>query len=105
MLFASVAGPLSIKFAQKSPLLEGMSLGLAGGVIAFFFGAKSLTILHISSLLTGVNQGMNGVLTRSLASGFLNGQERNDMTSYQASSSTRDSIVITFSAAILAGVA
>lgn len=105
MLFAFIAGPLSIKFAQKNLLLGGMFLGLIGGVIAFFFGAKSLTILYISSLLIGINQGMNGALTKSLVSEFFDGQERNDMMGYQASSSTGGSMVITFFAAILAGIA
>lgn len=105
MLFAFIAGPLSIKFAQKNLLLGGMFLGLVGGVIAFFFGTKSLMVLYISSLLIGINQGMNGALTKSLVSEFFVGQERNDMMGYQASSSTGGSMVITFLAAILAGIA
>lgn len=105
MVFAFIAGPLTIKFAQKNLLMGGMFLGLAGGLLAFFFGANGLIFLYISSLLIGINQGMNGALTKSLVSEFFVDQERNDMMGYQASSSTGGSMVITFCAAILAGIA
>lgn len=105
MLFAFIAGPLSIKFAQKNLLMGGMFLGLAGGVLGFFFGEKSLLILYVSSLLLGINQGLNGALTKSLVSELFVGQERNDMMGYQASASTGGSMAITFLGAILAGIA
>ncbi len=104
MLFAFAAGPLTAKFAKKNLLLAGMILGLAGGCIAYFFGSVSLNFLYISSAFIGINQGMNGALTKAIIPDFLDGQERDNMMGYQASSSTAGSVILTFVAGILAGI-
>ncbi|MGL6198840.1 MAG: MFS transporter [Lachnospiraceae bacterium] len=104
MLFAFIAGPLSSRIAKKHLFLGGMSLGLLGGIIAFFIGPHSLIALFISSALIGINQGMNGSLTKALVSDFFEGQERSNMMGFQASASTAGSILLTFSAGLLSGM-
>lgn len=104
MLFAFIAGPLSIKFAKKHLLLGGMLLGLLGGILAFFFGPRSLIVLFISSAFIGINQGMNGSLTKALVSDFFVDQERDDMMGYQASASTAGAIILTFFAGLLSAI-
>ncbi|TQI67832.1 MFS transporter [Clostridium sp. KNHs216] len=104
MLFAFLAGPMSIKFAKKNLLFGGMFLGLLGGILAFFFGPQSLAALFISSAFIGINQGMNGSLTKALVSDFFVNQERDDMMGYQASASTGGAIILTFCAGLLSGI-
>lgn len=103
MFFAFAAGPLTLNFAKKNLLLGGMFLGFLGGVIAYVFGSISLNVLYLSSLFIGINQGLNGSLTKALVPDFFEGQERDDMIGYQASSSTAGSIALTMVAGILAG--
>jgi MFS family permease len=104
MFFAFAAGPLTLRFAKKHLLLAGMFLGFLGGVIAYLFGSISLNVLYLSSLFIGINQGLNGSLTKALVPDFFEGQERDDMLGYQASSSTAGSIALTMVAGILAGI-
>ncbi len=104
MLFAFLGGPLSMKFAKKNLLLGGMFLGLLGGVLAFFFGPRSLAVLLVSSAFIGINQGMNGSLTKALVSDFFVDQERDDMMGFQASASTGGAIIVTFCAGLLSGI-
>jgi len=104
MFCAFAAGPLTARFAKKNLLLCGMGLGLVGGFIAYFFGSMSLNILYLSSAFIGINQGLNGSLTKVLVPDFLEGQERADMMGYQAASSTAGSVFLTLVAGVLAGI-
>lgn len=104
MFFAFAAGPLTMKFAKKHLLLAGMFLGFLGGAIAYLFGSISLNVLYLSSLFIGINQGLNGSLTKALVPDFFEGQERDNMIGFQASASTAGSIALTMFAGILAGI-
>lgn len=104
MFFAFAAGPLTMRFAKKHLLLAGMFLGFLGGAIAYLFGSISLNVLYLSSLFIGINQGLNGSLTKALVPDFFEGQERDNMIGFQASASTAGSIALTMFAGILAGI-
>jgi MFS family permease len=104
MLFAFIAGPLSMKIAKKSLILAGLFLGLVGGAFGFFFGPKSLLILFISSAFIGVNQGMNGSVTKAVVSDLFADRERDDMMGWQQAAATGGTIVLTFCAGLLSGI-
>ncbi|WP_326975465.1 MFS transporter [Caproicibacter sp. BJN0012] len=104
MLFAFIAGPMSVKIAKKHLILAGLFLGLVGGALGFFFGPKSLIVLFISSAFIGVNQGMNGSVTKAVVSDLFSAQERDDMMGWQQAAATGGTIILTLCAGLLSGI-
>ena len=104
MFFAIASGPASGKIAKKTLVLIGLFFGLAGGMLAFILGGVSIYILLFSSVLIGVNQGINSTMSMALISDYFVGDEASSLMGLQSAFVNLGGMVIIFISGLLAGL-
>jgi MFS family permease len=104
LVFAFASGPLSLRLPKKNLVIFGLVCGLAGGMIALFFGSTSIYVLLGCSLLLGVAQGMNATMSMALIAEYFVAEESGALMGLQSAFVNGGSMVLLFSSGMLAGV-
>lgn len=104
LVFAFASGPLSLRMPKKSLVVFGLVCGLAGGMVALFFGSISIYVLLGSSLLLGVAQGINSTMSMALIADYFGADESGALMGLQSAFVNGGSMVLLFSSGMLAGI-
>lgn len=104
VVFAFASGPLSLRLPKKNLVIFGLVCGLAGGMIALFFGATSIYVLLGCSLLLGIAQGMNSTMSMALIADYFVAEESGTLMGLQSAFVNGGSMVLLFTSGMLAGI-
>lgn len=104
LIFAFLAGPLSIWIAKKNLVIFSLISGLMGGLIALILGPMGINFLLFSSALIGVAQGINATMTMALITDYFTGQESESMMGLQSAFLNGGSMVLFFASGLLANI-
>ncbi|WP_073270520.1 MFS transporter [Alkalibacter saccharofermentans] len=104
MTFALLSGPITTKISKKNLVIFGLISAFAGGSMALLFGTISIYVLHASSLLIGVAQGINSTMSMALIADYFSGNERSTLMGLQSAFVNGGSMVILLVSGFLAGI-
>ncbi len=104
VIFAFVAGPLSMKISKKTIVVFGLTCGFAGGLISFLFGPLSFALLLFASGLIGVAQGVTSTMTMALIADYFSGDESSALMGLQSAFVNAGSMVLLFTSGLLASI-
>ncbi|WP_373484172.1 MFS transporter [Acetobacterium sp.] len=102
VIFAFVAGPLSMRISKKSLVIFSLANGLTGGLMAMILGPLAMGFLLFSSVLIGVAQGINATMTLALITDYFAGEESSAMMGLQSAFLNGGSMVLLFTSGLLA---
>lgn len=104
MTFALLSGPITTKISKKNLVIFGLISAFSGGTTALLFGQTSIYVLHASSLLIGIAQGINSTMTMALIADYFSGSERSSLMGLQSAFVNGGSMVILLISGFLAGI-
>ncbi len=104
LIFAFIAGPLSMRIAKKNLVIFSLGCGLSGGLIGLVLGPLAMGFLLLSSVLIGVAQGINATMTMALITDYYSGEESGAMMGLQSAFLNGGSMVLLFTSGLLANV-
>lgn len=104
VIFAFIAGPLSMRIAKKNLVIFSLGCGLSGGLIGLVLGPLAMGYLLLSSVLIGVAQGINATMTMALITDYYSGEESGAMMGLQSAFLNGGSMVLLFTSGLLANV-
>ncbi|MEO1816486.1 MAG: MFS transporter [Acetobacterium sp.] len=104
LIFAFVAGPLSMRISKKSLVIFSLINGLIGGLIALILGPLAIGFLLLASVLIGIAQGINATMTLALITDYFTGEESGAMMGLQSAFLNGGSMVLLFTSGLLANI-
>lgn len=104
VIFAFIAGPLSMRIAKKNLVIFSLGCGLSGGLIGLVLGPLAMGYLLLSSVLIGVAQGINATMTMAMITDYYSGEESGAMMGLQSAFLNGGSMVLLFTSGLLANV-
>ena len=104
VIFAFIAGPLSMKISKKNIIIFGLTCGLVGGSVSFLLGPVNFYILLFCSVLIGIAQGITSTMTMALIADYFSGDERGALMGLQSAFLNGGSMVLLFTAGLLANI-